>query len=57
MRDLSRGLLASSANEQSRRFITEFLAEINRAALAFVDDHLSPTAAPGQKLVLLRRAG
>lgn len=48
-------LLQSAGNEQSRNFITELMAEVERACLAFSAERIAHVDMPSQKLVLLRR--
>lgn len=49
-------LLASPNSEQTRGFLIEMMAEVDRACLAFCADRLADAQMPSQKLVLLTRA-
>lgn len=49
--------LLGAANEQTRDFLVNMFAEIDRACLAFCAERVADIDLPAQKLVVLRRAG
>ncbi len=49
-------LLNSQVNDQTRDFLVEFLAEIERAVYGFARERLAEMDLPSQKLVVLRRS-
>jgi SAM-dependent methyltransferase len=48
-------LLGSELDPQSRKFFTDFLAEIEQAAVGFARERLAEVDMPSQKLVVLKR--
>jgi SAM-dependent methyltransferase len=51
-----RQILEARLDDATRQFFTHFLADVERACLAFCHEHVSPTEAPSQKLVVLAPA-
>jgi len=51
-----RQILEARLDDTTRLFFTNFLADVERACLAFCNEHVSPTDAPSQKLVVLAPA-
>jgi hypothetical protein len=48
-------LLGSELDPQSRKFFTDFLAEIERATLGFAKERIADLDMPSQKLVILKK--
>jgi SAM-dependent methyltransferase len=56
VREGIRQVFASPLDENTRAFFVGLMADIERATLAFANDHVAPEDLPAQKLVALRRA-
>ena len=56
VRDAQQRLLGASNDESTRTFLIEYMAEIERAALAFCQERVADIDLPSQKLVVLARA-
>jgi hypothetical protein len=55
-RAMLNALAGSATNEQSAKFITSLVTEIERAVLAFCQERVPDIEMPSQKLVFLTRA-
>jgi SAM-dependent methyltransferase len=56
VRGLSQTMLKSANDANTRQFIVDFLAEIERSVLAFCRERIADTDMPSQKLVVLVRS-
>ncbi|MHC4611761.1 MAG: class I SAM-dependent methyltransferase [Planctomycetota bacterium] len=57
VRNAHQQLLGGCNDEQTRTFLVNYLADLERAALAFCKERLADVDLPSQKLVVLARAG
>jgi ubiquinone/menaquinone biosynthesis C-methylase UbiE len=55
VRAMSKQLMDGVANEQSRQFIADLLAEVEHACLDFCSERIAQIDMPAQKLVVLRK--
>jgi len=55
VRNLSQTMLKSANDDQTRQFLVDFLAEIERAVLMFCRERIADVDMPSQKLVALAR--
>ncbi len=56
VRAMSKQLIESVANDQSRDYLAQFLSEIEHACIDFCNERISKIDFPAQKLVVLQRA-